>query len=131
LIGQSGHIAAEFVPPVLFHRLMKRDGFPRPEKAIRDYAARNGLKVAKIFREKGVTGTKETMDRPAWAEMMTALHSNGVKTILIERLDRLSRLLIVQEAAIAELAKHGFHLVSTHEPSGHGCTHHPAAAPSS
>jgi hypothetical protein len=29
------------------------------------------------------------VDRPAWSEMMTALHSNGVKTILIECLDRL------------------------------------------
>jgi DNA invertase Pin-like site-specific DNA recombinase len=92
------------------------DGFPRQESAIRTYAARNGLKVAKIFREEAVTGTRETMDRQAWAAMMTALHSNGVKTILIERLDRLSRSLLVQEATIAELQKQGFRLVSAHEP---------------
>jgi DNA invertase Pin-like site-specific DNA recombinase len=56
------------------------------------------------------------MDRPAWAEMMIALYSNGVRTILIERLDRLARDLVVQEATIAELEKQGFTLVSVQEP---------------
>jgi hypothetical protein len=27
-----------------------------------------------------ISGTKETMDRPAWRELMTALHSDGVRT---------------------------------------------------
>jgi DNA invertase Pin-like site-specific DNA recombinase len=56
------------------------------------------------------------MDRPAFAEMMTALHSNGVRAILIEKLDRLARDLMVQEATIADLQKHGFILVSVAEP---------------
>ena len=56
------------------------------------------------------------MDRPGWVEMMTALHSNGVRTVIIERLDRLARDLMVQEATIAELQKQGFTLVSVQEP---------------
>ena len=56
------------------------------------------------------------MDRPAWAEMMTALHSNGVRTIVIERLDRLARDLMIQEATIADLKRDGFTLVSVQEP---------------
>ena len=48
--------------------------------------------------------------------MMEALHSNGVRTILIEKLDRLSRQLLIQEATTAELAKQGFKLLSVHEP---------------
>jgi DNA invertase Pin-like site-specific DNA recombinase len=68
------------------------------------------------YREEGVTGDKETMDRPAWSEMMTALHSNGVRTILVEKLDRLSRQLMIQEATIAELQKNGFTLISVQEP---------------
>ena len=56
------------------------------------------------------------MDRPAFAEMMTALHSNGVRTIIIEKLDRLARDLMVQEATIEDLQKHGFTLVSVAEP---------------
>lgn len=56
------------------------------------------------------------MDRPAFAEMMSALHSNGVRTIIIKKLDRLARDLMVQEATIADLQKHGFTQVSVAEP---------------
>lgn len=92
------------------------DGFPRQTAAIKAYAKQHGIRIVKIFREEGVTGVKETMDRPAWVEMMTALHSNGVRAIIIERLDRLARELMVQEATIAELQKQGFTLVSVQEP---------------
>lgn len=92
------------------------DGFPRQLKAIKEYAAAHEITIARVFREEGVTGTKETMDREAFAEMMTALHSNGVRTIIIEKLDRLARDLMVQEATIADLQKHGFTLVSVAEP---------------
>jgi DNA invertase Pin-like site-specific DNA recombinase len=92
------------------------DGFPRQTAAIKNYAKQRDIRIVKVFREEGVTGTKETMDRPAWTEMMTALLSNGVKTVIIERLDRLARDLMVQEATIAELLKQGFTLVSVQEP---------------
>jgi hypothetical protein len=35
--------------------------------------------------------------------MMTALHSNGVRTIIIEKLDRMAGDLMIQEATIADL----------------------------
>src|ERR1022692_139545 len=92
------------------------DGFPRQLQAINGYAAAHDIAIVKVFREKGVTGSKESMDRPAFAEMMTALHSNGVRTIIIEKLDRLSPGLMGQEATIADLQKHGFTLVSVAEP---------------
>jgi DNA invertase Pin-like site-specific DNA recombinase len=92
------------------------DGFPRQLQAINGYAAAHDITIVKVFREKGVTGSKESMDRPAFAEMMTALHSNGVRTIIIEKLDRLARDLMVQEATIADLQKHGFTLISVAEP---------------
>jgi DNA invertase Pin-like site-specific DNA recombinase len=69
-----------------------------------------------VFEEKGVAGAMDNMDRPAWAAMMTALHSNGVRTVIIEKLDRLARDLMVQETAIADLQRHGFTLVSVQEP---------------
>jgi DNA invertase Pin-like site-specific DNA recombinase len=92
------------------------DGFPRQVAAIKAYAKQHGVRIVKVFREEGVTGTKDAMDRPAWAEMMLALHSNGVKTIIIERLDRLARELMVQEKTIADLQQDGFTLVSVQEP---------------
>jgi DNA invertase Pin-like site-specific DNA recombinase len=92
------------------------DGFPRQLEAIKRYALAHNLRIVKVFREEGVTGTKESTERPAWAAMMLALLSDGVKTIIIERLDRLARELMVQEKTIADLQKEGFTLVSVAEP---------------
>jgi DNA invertase Pin-like site-specific DNA recombinase len=92
------------------------DGFPRQRIAIKAYAAAHDCKITREFSEKGVRGSIETMDRPVWAEMMAVLHSNGVRTIIVEKLERLARDLMVQEAAIADLRKHGFELVSVQEP---------------
>jgi DNA invertase Pin-like site-specific DNA recombinase len=92
------------------------DGFPRQMAAIKGYAKQHDMHVVKWFREEGVTGTKEATDRPAWAQMLLALLSNGVRTILIERLDRLARELMIQEKTIADLQRDDFTLVSVQEP---------------
>lgn len=92
------------------------DGFTRQLKAIREYAAAHSVRIVNVYREMGVSGTKESADRPAWSDLMTALHSNGVQVVIIERLDRLARDLMVQETIIADLRKHGFELVSVAEP---------------
>ena len=95
---------------------VKGDGFTRQLQAIKTYSAEHDIKIVEVFREEGVAGTKESMDRPAWSAMITALLSNGVKTIVIEKLDRLARDLMVQEATIADLQKSGFTLISVAEP---------------
>ena len=61
---------------------IKGDGFTRQRIAIKAYAAAHDLKIVREFREEGVRGSIETMDRPAWAEMMVTLHANGVRTII-------------------------------------------------
>jgi DNA invertase Pin-like site-specific DNA recombinase len=48
--------------------------------------------------------------------MMTALHSNGTKLVLVEKLDRLARDLMIQETIIGDLRKNGFELISVMEP---------------
>jgi DNA invertase Pin-like site-specific DNA recombinase len=95
---------------------VKGDGFTRQLAAIRAYAAANGITIKAIHREEGVSGTTAAEDRPAWAELIKALHSNGVRTVIVEKLDRLARDLMVQEAAIADLQRHGFTLISVAEP---------------
>jgi len=92
------------------------DGFTRQQLALRDYCSTHNMQLVRVFKEEGVSGTTENMDRPAWQALMVELHSNGVKTILIEKLDRLARDLMIQEAALADLRKHGFTLLSTMEP---------------
>ena len=92
------------------------DGFPRQLKAVREYAAAHDIKIVTVFREEGVSGTVDSANRQAWSELLTALHSNGVRTIVIERLDRLARDLMIQETIIADLKRHGFELISVAEP---------------
>ena len=92
------------------------DGFPRQLAAIKRYAKAHGIKLVQVFREEGVSGTKDAGDRPAWSELQTALHANGVRLVLVEKLDRLARDLMVQETIIGDLRKSGFELVSVMEP---------------
>lgn len=92
------------------------DGFDRQLLACQAYAAANGLEIVETFREQGISGTKELEDRPALSELFAALEENGVKTILVERLDRLARDLMVQETIIADAQKSGYTLISAAEP---------------
>ena len=84
--------------------------------AIRKHAAASGLTVVEVFREEAVPGATEWDDRPAWVAMLEKIVGNGVRTIVIERLDRVARDLMVQEHIIADLRKRGVELVSTEEP---------------
>jgi len=92
------------------------DGFPRQTAACQAYAKTHGIRIVQVFREKGVSGAKDLEHRPAFLDMMTALHADGVKLVLVEKLDRLARDLMIQETIIADLRKHGFELVSVTEP---------------
>jgi len=92
-----------------------KDGIIRQEEAIKKYAKAHKLELVKIYREEGVSGTIE--HRPALASMMVSLEQNGhdITTVVIERLDRLARDLMVQEAIIRDFHKNGFDIVSTVE----------------
>ena len=90
------------------------DGFPRQLKACTEYAHTQGMKIMDVYRE-DISGTE--YDRPVLAELLLALEQNGhgVKTVLIEKLDRLARDLLVQEAILRDFQTRGFDLVSCAE----------------
>jgi len=88
------------------------DGFARQEAAIRQYAQTNGIELVRIYFEKGVCGEIETMERPAFMEMMTELLCDGVRAVIVEKLDRLSRHLITQETCVQDFAKQELRLLS-------------------
>lgn len=92
------------------------DGFDRQLLACEKHAAENNLEIVEVFREKGVSGTKELDDRPALATLFVALEENGVKVVLIEKLDRLARDLMVQETIIGDMLKRKYTLISAYEP---------------
>lgn len=91
---------------------VKGDGFRRQENAIKKYAEGKGYTIKKIYRDEGVSGA--LLKRPALANMMVSLETNGhgVKTVIIERVDRLARDLMIQETIIDSLKKKGFDIRS-------------------
>ena len=92
------------------------DGFKRQEDAVRKYAASNDIRIDKVFREEGVSGTTDWEHRPAFSGMMAAMLSNGTRIALVERLDRCARDLMVQESIIADFRRKGLTLISVNEP---------------
>ena len=93
------------------------DGFTRQRTAIAEYAAANGFQIVQWFEEAGVSGTLES--REALDAMLVALMSNGVRTVIVEKLDRLARDLRVQENLIHQYfapVTGKFSLISTAEP---------------
>ena len=90
------------------------DSFPRQMETIRKYADENGIEIVKTFEEKGICGKTEWESRPEWVSMIGSM--NGVRTILIEKLDRLARGVMVQEHIIEDLGKRKVTLISAMEP---------------
>jgi DNA invertase Pin-like site-specific DNA recombinase len=64
-----------------------RDGNPRQKTTIRKWAAANAVRIVRWF-EDSVSGKKDLDNRPALQGLMAALHGNGVKLVVIEKLDR-------------------------------------------
>jgi site-specific DNA recombinase len=93
------------------------DGFTRQRADISKWAKEHGYRIVKWFEEKAVSGAVESSDRPAFNEMLEALLSNGTKTILIEKLDRIARDVFIQEGTIRLLKEKGFELISVAEPT--------------
>jgi len=88
------------------------DGFERQENAIYAFAESKGWKVIRIFREKGVSGTVESMDREAFAEMLGLCGGTLPTTIVVERADRLARDLVVGELLFRECETAGVEVFS-------------------
>lgn len=88
------------------------DGFKRQEKAINEYAKATGYQIETIFKEEAISGTLDETERPAFQEMVSAILKNGVRTIIIEGMDRLARDLQIQTALITYLASKEITLIS-------------------
>ncbi|MEW5735018.1 MAG: recombinase family protein [Thermodesulfobacteriota bacterium] len=91
------------------------DGFTRQRKAIEDYAKANRIEIVRYYRDEGVSGTLE--NRPALAEMMVDLEANGhgIKTVIVEKMDRIARDLMIQESIIQDFRESGISLISALE----------------
>lgn len=86
------------------------NGFERQEDAIRTFATKNKIVLAHVYREQ-VSGVKDHEDREVFQDMVSAILRNGVRTIIVEGLDRLAREYRVQEQLIIYLASKGITLI--------------------
>lgn len=81
------------------------DGFPRQFEAVEKFCAASGLTLGRVFREGGVSGTVEGMERPEFFEMVSSLEKGDA--IVVERVDRFARTLMVSEVMMAKCRELG------------------------
>src|SRR5438093_506522 len=88
---------------------MSGHGFDRQAETINIYAAEHGYIVEQTFPD-AFTGTEA--DRPEFNKMVATILADGVRTILVESLDRLARDVMVQSLLLAKLAQHEIRLIN-------------------
>lgn len=81
------------------------DGFDRQRDKIHKWAKANGFIIEREFREEGISGANELVDRPAMIELLGAIASNGVHTVVVERADRFARDLVASELLLREFTR--------------------------
>jgi DNA invertase Pin-like site-specific DNA recombinase len=72
-------------------------------KATKRWAIDHGHKLGDVFTDVGASGTLGFADRPALAEALDTVHRGATDGLVVYRLDRLARLLTVQEAVLAQV----------------------------
>lgn len=88
---------------------VKGHGYDRQRDSIRAFAKRDGVEIVGEFRD-AYTGTSD--DRPGFSDMIGSMLDNGVRTVIVESLDRFARELMVQIGLLANLRTHGIRLLS-------------------
>jgi len=83
---------------------------PRQRECVLRHCDAKDIRITQWFEE-AFTGT-DLENRPAYREMREALFSNGVKTVVIEKLDRLARDQMICEFILQDLGKHGVTVIS-------------------
>ena len=86
------------------------DGFPRQQETTKKFCERNGLNIQRIYREGGVSGDIEGLNRPMFSQLLADVETfrkNGVEIggIVVERMDRFARDLMVSEIMVSECRK--------------------------
>jgi DNA invertase Pin-like site-specific DNA recombinase len=68
------------------------------------------MEIFTEFRDEGVSGT--LFDRPGLTGLFVAIKADGVKTVVVEKADRLARDLVISETLLAEFRKLGVNVVA-------------------
>jgi DNA invertase Pin-like site-specific DNA recombinase len=94
-----------------------KDSDRRQRETIDRFAKAAGYEIVAEYYDKAVKGTDPVGERPAFAEMLERLLSNGAKTIIVESPDRFARDLMVQLAGHDMLKAKGIALIAASAPT--------------
>ena len=94
-----------------------KDSRKRQKQSVETYTKSNGMNLVAEFYDKGVSGTKEILNRTSFMEMLNYCEDNSIDTIVFESSDRLSRDLIVMETGFQYLTSLGYKLISVANPN--------------
>jgi DNA invertase Pin-like site-specific DNA recombinase len=86
-------------------------GLDVQDDQIRRWCDGHGHRLVAVHRDEGISGTKDTADRPGLAKALTSLEGSA-ELLVVARLDRLARALTVQEAVLAQAWKRGGRVVA-------------------
>lgn len=81
-------------------------GLEVQERQVRDWCQTHGHHLIAVYRDEGISGTKDSVDRPGLAQALTSLEGSA-SILVVPKLDRLARKLTVQEAVLAQAWKAG------------------------
>ena len=87
-------------------------GLDAQEQDVKKCAKAHDLKLTEILRDEGVSGSTESVDRPGLAEALARIEAGEAQVLIVARLDRLARRLTIQEAALAQVWKHGGRVIA-------------------
>ncbi|GAA3800883.1 hypothetical protein GCM10022403_038940 [Streptomyces coacervatus] len=83
-------------------------GLDVQEKHVRRWCREAGHRLGRtIYRDEGRSGTLESAERPGLADALTEIEDGTADGIIAPNLDRFARTLVVQEAILAQIWKHG------------------------
>ena len=69
------------------------------QKAILEYARKQGYELVEIFSDAGISGSKELIDRPALTALYMRLEAKDAEIVIIYKLDRLARDLMISDTS--------------------------------
>lgn len=88
------------------------DGFDRQRERIDAWAKANRVEVVAEFRDEGVSGTNELLDRQGLAALLDRIDANGVRVVVVENSERLARDLMVGEVILSQFRERGVRVFS-------------------
>lgn len=86
------------------------DGIQRQRIAIQRFAKQNDIDIVGWHHDTQ-TGKDEWTERAGWSGMIDEM--NGVRTIIVEKLDRVARVVLVQELILRDLKKRDIRMLTS------------------